>query len=268
MLIWDPQREIVPFNIPFLNRPIYWYGFFFSVGILFAYLMLRKAYLLFTKDKNLLLLDKLTFWMAFGIILGARLFDVIFYQGLFSFLSKPWRIFYVWEGGLASHGGVLGAIVAIFFYFYLKKKEKDLPLFLDLITAPAAIAGGFIRIGNFFNQEILGKPSSLPWSVGFGHPFDGSTPLIARHPVQLYESFYYFMIGALFWRLIKRKSKKVGTGKLFGYFLILIFGFRFFMEFLKEEQSLVLQGNLLTMGQYLSLPFIGLGLWFIVAKKK
>ncbi|MCX6991057.1 MAG: prolipoprotein diacylglyceryl transferase [Chlamydiae bacterium] len=221
--------------------------------------------------KARLLAEKISFACILGAVIGARIGDVLFYQSFEHLMRDPLLIFKVWEGGLASHGGAIGMIIAL----YITSKRKEFKVvkltllrILDLVVIPTALAGSVIRMGNFMNQEILGTLSSLPWAVVFGHPADGSSPA-PRHPVQLYESICYFLLFlglGLFWRrffLLKR------PGRLFGLFLVLLFTIRFLLEFLKTEQSEYLTSmSYLTMGQYLSIPFILLGVFFFFRKSK
>ena len=133
---------------------------------------------------------------------------------------------------------------------------------LDFLAVPAAFTSSAIRVGNFFNQEILGKPTNVPWAVIFGHPIDHSAS-IPRHPVQLYEAVWYLAIFFLLWRLSYKPFFLLVKGRLVGLLLILIFTFRFFIEFLKEEQSYLLTSfSVLTMAQILSIPVIFLGFLF------
>jgi prolipoprotein diacylglyceryl transferase len=129
-----------------------------------------------------------------GVVAGARLGDVIFYQEFTYYINDPMAILQIWKGGLSSHGGAIGVLVAIW-VFARKKQSQDVGLsFLrtaDMAAIPTALLGTFIRIGNFINQEILGTQTNVPWAVVFGHPADGSIP-VPRHPVQLYEALIYF----------------------------------------------------------------------------
>ena len=146
------------------------------------------------------------------------------------------------------------------------KQDKGLTWLrlLDFVSIPTALAAGFIRVGNFINQEILGTPTRLPWGVIFGHPADGSFP-IARHPVQLYEALFYFAVFFLLWRCSFNPKRLLSQGWLIGLFLVLVFAFRFFVEFVKEEQSYLLNGAFeVTMGQWLSVPFVLLGVCFLI----
>ncbi len=217
------------------------------------------------KRKAVSMTDQLTIYMVVATVVGARLGHFIFYERPSDYLSDPMELFRVWEGGLASHGAVIAIILAMFlFSFRIRSKTKGLDWLrlLDFVAVPTALAACFIRLGNFFNQEILGTPSNLPWAVVFGHPADHSIP-IARHPVQIYESVFYLAVFFLLWRLTYRPSFLLAKGKLVGLFLILVFGFRFFVEYLKTEQSnIVSLASEFTMGQYLSLPAIVAGLIF------
>jgi phosphatidylglycerol---prolipoprotein diacylglyceryl transferase len=275
-LYWDPSRDL--FTVPIINRPIGWYGLFFVTGILFSYwivlyimrTLLRERHSFKTKEElktaALSLTDRLTWFVVIGIILGARLGHVFFYDWPY-FSRHPEQIFNVTEGisGLASHGGGIGILAAIGLYrLSIRKKFPELTFWTlaDIIAVPTALAGMFIRIGNFFNQEILGTPTQLPWAVIFGHPADHSAP-IPRHPVQLYEAITYlllfFVIFAV-WKFTKVRSK---PGFIAGLFFILLFTARIFLELFKTSQSMVIDESTIQMGQYLSVPFILLGVFLI-----
>lgn len=270
-IFWDPSREIFSFNLPFLGRPILWYGFFFALGFLLGYFLL--VYLLgrfLPKKQAKDLAEKALAYGVLGVIIGARLGDVLFYQDWYLLKSNPWIILQPWQGGLASHGGALGLVLALALFF--KKEKKHLPSlsfigFLDFICLPAAIIAGFIRIGNFFNQEILGTPTDLPFGVIFGHPADGSFPL-PRHPVQLYESAFYFLLALLFF-IRKKDLGHQRQGRTLGLFLALVFGFRFLIEYVKTEQSALIGiQSIFTMGQLLSVPFFIVGLLLLYKTRK
>ena len=214
--------------------------------------------------------EKLTLYVIIGTLVGARLGDVLFYQDWRLLIQDPFSLFRIWEGGLASHGGAAGILVAL--VFFDRAVARLYPIFslikiLDFVVIPTAFAAVCIRIGNFFNQEILGKPTDLPWAVIFGHPADRGA-IVPRHPVQLYEALAYliiFFILIAYWNLkpFTRKEGKIG-----GLFLILVFATRFCLEFFKEEQSVYLQNTaILSMGQILSIPFIALGFWLFFHRK-
>ncbi len=263
MLRWDPSPSIFPWNLPLLGRPLLWYGLFFALGIFLAYIafviLLKRDKA--TKTQARKIADSFSTYALIGILLGARLFDILFYENFSAFLRDPLFIVRIWEGGLSSHGAVIGLIVAVFLFQRRHAYFSTLRL-LDLLSVVAGLAAASIRIGNFFNQEILGTPSELPWAVLFGHPADGSFP-VPRHPVQLYEALFYLGMFFVMWNLKDRRWKK---GRLTGFFLIAIFSFRFLIEFLKEEQSVWLYGSPLSMGQWLSLPFIAIGLFLLLRK--
>lgn len=221
------------------------------------------------KKKALQLTDKITLYIILGTVIGARLGHFLFYEHPLDYFNDPLQIFRVWEGGLASHGGAIGIILATMLFSYrMGVKGVDWIRWLDFLSVPAAFAGFCIRVGNFFNQEILGTPTNLPWAVVFGHPADRSLP-IPRHPVQLYEALFYLLVFFFLWRLSYRVPILKAKGKLIGLFLILVFGFRFIIEYLKMEQSLLVStASSLTMGQALSIPAIILGIVFFFWNRK
>lgn len=267
--IWDPSREF--FVIPFIGHPITWYGLLFAASFFGSYFIVRK---LFEKSLNLfkteatLLTDQLAMAVVLGTVIGARLGHVLFYE--WSYYSKHlFDIFKVWEGGLASHGGVVGILIALICFTFVQRKKNPRITFLVTVEAlviASAFVGGSIRIGNFINQEILGIPTMLPWGVIYLHPIQpvGHLPL---HPVQLYESIGYFLTAALLVFAWYKTNKKLGLGLLSGLFFILVFGFRFFMEFLKLPQSRFDETSFLKMGQILSIPFIITGLLLLISYK-
>jgi prolipoprotein diacylglyceryl transferase len=205
--------------------------------------------------------DKLVWFIIIGTIIGARLGHVFFYEWP-RYSNNLIDIFKIWEGGLASHGGTIGVLLAV--YLYTRWTRKDFPEFsflkvCDLLTIPVAFAVAWIRIGNFMNQEILGKVTTLPWAVVFGHPADFSAPA-PRHPVVLYEALLYISIGIILFCLWKWKKGNLPTGLMIGLFFILLFGFRFLIEFVKEPQSMMIDETWLQTSQLLSLPLIFLGI--------
>jgi prolipoprotein diacylglyceryl transferase len=280
-IVWDPPRAMMPWNIPLLNRPILWYGFFFALGFFLAYFFL--VYLLrgyfdqdpsFKKKENpvraKILAEKTLFYAVIGTLVGARLGDVFFYQDWRFWLNDPMSILRIWEGGLSSHGGSLGVLLAFWLLFQRIKKMYPTLSFLrlmDLVCIPIGVVGGFIRLGNFFNQEILGTCTNVPWAVLFLHPADGS-PICPRHPAQLYESLVYFLTSFVVWKLWKQDQGLVKQGRIFGLFLMLVFGFRILIECVKEEQSAWMSFSSWTMGQWLSIPFFLLGLFVLVKSRK
>jgi prolipoprotein diacylglyceryl transferase len=202
-------------------------------------------------------LEQLSVYMIFGTVIGARLGHCLFYNPEY-YLSNPIEIFKVWEGGLASHGAALGILTAIYLF---ARKKKNYPMLwtLDRIVIVVALAGTFIRLGNLFNSEIIGKPTDVSWAFIFT-----AVDELPRHPAQLYESIAYFIIFLILLFIYYKGIEKNKSGLLFGIFLVLVFIFRFFVEFLKENQSGFEDAMILNMGQILSIPFVIAGIIFIL----
>ena len=225
------------------------------------------------RSKAIYVTDKMTFYVVIATIVGARFGHILFYENLSYFMQHPLEIFKLWEGGLASHGAAVAIMIALILLchklknFYPKLSFLSL---LDLLSLPTAFAAVCIRTGNFFNQEILGKITDFPLGIFFGNPYDHSIPAV-HHPAQLYEACAYLFVFFVLLFLSYKPKIYLKEGRFIGLFLVLVFSFRFLIEFIKEEQSIMLaQGGLLTMGQYLSVPFviIGLILLFFNRKKK
>lgn len=210
------------------------------------------------------LTDRMTWFVVLGTLIGSRLGHVFFYDWP-RYQDNLLDIFKVWEGGLASHGGTLGILIAIFLYYRLVLKpfpEISFVRLIDIVAIPTGLVCCFIRLGNFINQEILGPPTTMPWGVIFGDPVDRS-PAIPRHPSQLYEAAIYLGVFILMMFLWKKKGTQLKPGILSGIFFILVFGSRFFIEFIKMPQSMMMDESYLQMGQILSIPFIILGIFLL-----
>jgi len=273
-IIWDPNRNF--FVVPYINHPVTWYGFLFAMGFLLGYFLVRKIFSEFlavpekpiieTKLQAVQLTDRLAVLVILGTVIGARLGHVFFY-GWPYFREHPLDIFKIWEGGLASHGGALGVLIALFIFVGLSKKTDPKLTFLsvlDALVVPAALVGGFIRIGNFLNQEITGIPTDVPWAVIFMRPLDGLAG-VSVHPVQLYESLFYFFVFIVLIAIWLADKKTVGLGLLSGWFFVLVFGFRFFIEYLKVPQNEAFDlDGWIRMGQMLSIPFVLLGMTLLI----
>ena len=248
---WSVSPEI--FHIgPFSIR---WYGFLFALGFVVGYFIMGWIYNQEGRKKSEV--EQLAVYMIFGTVIGARLGHCLFYNPEF-YLSNPIEILKVWEGGLASHGAAIGIVIALYLY---AKKQKDISLLwiLDRVVIVVALAGCFIRLGNLFNSEIIGQATEVPWAFIFT-----AVDELPRHPTQLYESIAYFLIFLILLFIYYKKKKNLSNGLLFGLFLVLVFTFRFFVEFVKENQSSFEAGMALNMGQILSIPFVITGFIFII----
>lgn len=252
---WTVSPEILKLG-PFSLR---WYGLLFALAFVFGYIILSKVYE--KEKKSLEDLEKLSIYVILGTVIGARLGHCLFYDPAY-YLTNPIEILKVWQGGLASHGAAIGILTALYL-FSKKKKDQNIIWILDRLVIVVALGGAFIRLGNLFNSEIIGKASDLPWAFVFVRVDE-----IPRHPTQLYESLFYFLSFIILYFIYQKKSASLKPGFLFGLFLILIFGFRFFIEFLKENQSAFESALPINMGQILSIPFVLLGLYFIFRKKQ
>ncbi len=266
-IYWNPNRDA--FTVPFINHPVRWYGICFAFGFVIGYLIFRQLMTirlklnnkLETKDLATTLSDRMIWFVIGGTIIGARLGHVFFYEWP-RYSQNPLDIFKIWEGGLASHGGTIGILLALFFYkkIVLKNfKEISYIDLIDMLAIPTAFAAFCIRIGNFINQEILGTATNLPWAVIFGDPADGSA-IVPRHPVQLYEAITALITFFILYSLWSLKKGMVRRGIISGLFFILIFGSRFFIEIYKLPSSLMMDESWLQTGQLLSIPCIVLGI--------
>lgn len=205
-------------------------------------------------------LNDLIWFMIVGTILGARLGHCLFYNPEY-YLSNPFEILKIWKGGLASHGAAIGILTAIYFYSK-KKKDQSFLWVMDRIVIGVALAAFFIRMGNLFNSEIIGVPTDLPWAFVFTSVDD-----IPRHPTQLYEALFYLITFLILFFSYKKTKGKFNDGYLFGIFLICIFGFRIFVEYLKENQTYFEEGMALNMGQLLSIPLVIYGVYLLIKSK-
>ena len=260
-LLWDPDPEII--NI--FGLPIRYYGLLFGGGLVLCVYMLTW---IFKKEglphENL---EKLTIYGVLGIIAGARLGHCLFYEPAY-YLSHPLEMLlpvtFPEEGGveftgyrgLASHGGALGLIIALF--LYSRKTGHGMLDTVDLIAVVTGLGGGFIRMANFMNSEIIGTPTTKPWGIIFSR-----VDQVPRHPAQLYEAMAYFMIFAGMVLLYKTSRERLKNGFFFGWVLMLVFSARFVIEFFKENQVGFEDGMALNMGQLLSVPYILVGAGFV-----
>ena len=262
-LYWNPDSTL--FTLPYFNHPVKWYGLCFMAGFLIGYYLILKPLKNHTNHPQKLA-DRLLWFVLLGTIIGARLGHVFFYEPA-AYLKSPLSILKIWEGGLASHGGTVGVILALLAFRFSSKKEAPNLTFLricDLVAVPTALVAFFIRLGNFFNQEILGTQTDIPWAVIFGAPFDGSL-VVPRHPSQIYEGLAYLALFFFLWVMQKRNPP---AGRMTGIFFIWVFFARFVIEYTKEVQVAIVDQSFLQMGQWLSIPFILLGLLMVLASKQ
>jgi prolipoprotein diacylglyceryl transferase len=261
-ITWN--AEPTAFTIPFIDRDVRWYGIAFTLGFALGTWMVHKVWK--NEKLNIDWFDKLFFYVIISATVGARLGHCLFYNPDY-YLAHPFEILKIWEGGLASHGGTIGIIVAIWIYSK-KVTHKSMLWTFDRLVLPVGFVAALIRMGNLMNHEVYGHPTSLPWGFRFienipywehGYPAIYSQP---SHPTQIYEALCYIITGIIcVWMYWKRKDYKY-QGLIFGVFLIGIFFTRFFIEFLKNNQEAFEEGMLLNMGQLLSIPFIVAGVWF------
>lgn len=264
---WDPSP--IAFTLPVLHVSVYWYGIFFALGLFFSFFLCKSLLKLQAMrevpNKQLaLFMERLFFSSTLAILVFARLFHVVFYDWSY-FQGHPGHIFSVWEGGLASHGALLGLLCGTWYCY------KTSPLFsryrigflalLDAIALASFPAATLIRIGNFFNQEIVGVPTSTSLGVLFLHPLDAHLEVIPRHPVQLYEAFSYAVFGIIFF--FNRKKLLLKEGTSLGIVLITFFSLRFLLEYLKAPQTAADLSSTLSTGQELSIPCILIGLCLV-----
>lgn len=254
-ITWNVNPEII--NLGFIAPR--WYGLLFASTFLVGYVIMQKF---FRKegvpDK---VLDTLTTYMLVATVIGARLGHVFFYEPAY-YLANPIEILYVWEGGLASHGAAIGIFLAL--YIFAKREKRDYLWTVDRVVIVTALGGMLIRLGNLMNSEIYGHITDLPW--GFIFVRDGMED--PRHPTQIYEAFSYLLIFIYLIYYYYKKDAKTANGYLLGMFLILVFGMRFLIEFVKEDQVAFEDGMMLNMGQLLSIPAVFGGVYFVWRSRK
>lgn len=241
-----------------------WYSLGFLLAFLLGYLILSKQ--MFKRENvDVKYLDSLLIYIFFAVLIGARLGHCLFYEPGYYLTGSHWMEIVLPFGydadgwhftgyqGLASHGAAIGIIIALWLYY---RKHHINPVWVvDRLVIIVALGGAFIRIGNLFNSEIYGVETTMPWGV----IFERNHETVPKHPTQIYESLAYFIIFIVSFVVYCRKNGKLRPGALFGWWLIALFGARFFIEFVKEEQVDFEKGMTLDMGQWLSIPFILLG---------
>ena len=234
---------------------------YYSLGFLFAFLLgYYIIYRMFQHEKvETNYLESLVLWMFLATLVGARLGHCLFYQPDYFCTSEHWlEIFLPFDSnwnftgyeGLASHGAAIAILITI--WLWCRKNKMNAWWLLDRFVIVVALGGAFIRLGNLFNSEIYGVETSLPW----GFIFERNNETVPKHPTQIYESLSYFIIFAACLWAYRKRDGKLHNGRLFGWWLIALWGVRFLIEFVKEEQVDFEKGMTLDMGQWLSIPFI------------
>ena len=274
-IVWDP--DLVAFRLGFIV--VRWYGLMWIIGFALAYFLVRRLY----KEQKIKdeLFDPLFIYCFFGILIGARLGHCIFYQpedfltswqGIVemvfpirlgndgSWLGQTFGFYLIGYAGLASHGGTLGLMIAL--WLYVRKTKLSIWTVLDNIAIATGSMACCIRLGNLMNSEIIGKITDVPWAFIFER-----VDMMPRHPGQLYEAIAYAILFAIMWYLHKKMPEKIGTGWYFGFCLTYIFTFRFFIEYTKEVQEAFEASLPIDMGQILSIPFIILGVYCMIRAK-
>jgi len=254
-LIWNVDPAI------FILGPIEirWYGLFFALGFFLGFQIMAQFYR--REQRDLENLSELCLYLMLGTIIGARLGHVLLYQPDY-FLSHPWEIPMIWQGGLASHGGFAGVLISLYLYL---KKHRDMSFIelADRLAIPCLLAAALIRVGNFFNSEILGVPSNLPWAVVFARVDN-----VPRHPAMLYEAAVYFAVFCVLFVAYWKTAIMQFPGRVFGTTLATCFLARFMIEFVKENQVAFENRMPLNMGQLMSIPFILTGVYLIYASRR
>ncbi len=258
---WNARPEIFTLG----SFSIRWYGVLFAMGFLIGYFIMQDF---FRREKiPIKILDQLTTYMVIATIIGARLGHCLFYEPDY-YLSHPIEIFKIWEGGLASHGGAIGILIAL--YIFSRRNNVSYWWILDRIAIVTALAGFFIRIGNLMNSEIFGNITTLPWGFYFERASNPALATDPRHPTQIYEALSYLLIFTILMIIYYKTHGKFRNGLTISLFMILVFSARFVIEFLKVPQVGFERSMMINMGQLLSIPFVlsGIaGLFLIYGRK-
>ncbi len=262
---WDVNPEIFRLG----GFALRYYSLFFGLAFLFSYGILARIY----KKENIpvVYLNRLSIFLAIGTILGARLGHTLVYE--FSYYKNhlleiilPFRkvngkFELTGYRGLASHGAAIGIIIAV--VWYCREYKQSFLWVMDRLGIVVALSAFFIRIGNLFNSEIIGRPGNVSWAFIFER-----VDMIPRHPAQLYEAILYLVIFGILWFLYKDNVQKRKGGFLFGCFLTILFTVRFLVEFVKENQESIENMMAINMGQILSIPFILIGMYLMALKSR
>jgi phosphatidylglycerol:prolipoprotein diacylglycerol transferase len=255
-IIWNVDSDI--FVIPYLNHPVKWYGLSWAVGFLLSQ---QIMYYIFRQEgKSVKDVDTLTVYIIFSAFLGARLGHFIFYDPSM-FVTDPLQVLLPPYAGLASHGGAMGILLAL--YFFAKKINVKYLWIVDRLVIVSALTGSLIRLGNLMNSEMIGLPTTMPWGFIFLQ-IDN----IPRHPAQLYEAIYCLLLFLFLFFVWYRKRNVINDGFFTGWFLIILFTLRFIDEFFKINQESFENDLILNMGQILSIPFVIGGIIILLLSRR
>ena len=252
-ITWDANPILIDSFVQ-----VRWYGLMFAIGFCIGYNIMYKIFRHEGAPERWL--GILFLWVAAGTVIGARLGHVFFYEWDY-YSMHPSKILAIWEGGLASHGGTIGIMIAVILFSIITTRRNPLWTF-DRLVIPIALVGAMIRFGNLMNSEIYGHPTTLPWGFIFvrGHEYPG----LPCHPTQLYESACYLALFVLLMWMYWKKNAERRPGLSFGVFFTVLFSCRFLIEFVKNPQVGFEANMTLNMGQLLSIPFIFIGIGLII----
>ncbi|HEX7014486.1 MAG TPA: prolipoprotein diacylglyceryl transferase [Cyclobacteriaceae bacterium] len=253
---WSVDPEI--FTIPGVDWPIRWYGLMWAIGLILAQQIMYHIFKV--EQRPAKDVDTLTLYIIVATFLGARLGHFLFYDPSV-FLTDPLSIILPPYAGLASHGGAIGILIGL--YLFCRKLNYNYFWMVDRLVIVVCITGAFIRLGNLMNSEIIGTPTTVPWAFVFE-----LVDNVPRHPAQLYEAIYCLLLFGLLYYIWKNKRQQVGTGFIFGVFLVVLWSLRFVDEFFKEVQEPFEENLPLNMGQILSIPFVIAGIIILIKTRK
>ena len=256
-IVWDANPVIIDSFVT-----VRWYGLMFAIGFWIGFNIVARMFRHEGAPERWM--GILLIWVGIGTVVGARLGHVFFYAWDY-YSQHPWKILATWEGGLASHGGAIGVIIAVILFSIFTTKRNPLWTFDRLVPA-IALVGALIRIGNLMNSEIFGHATDLPWGFMFLRSREWHELYYGQacHPTQIYEALCYFALFALLMWMYWKKNAEERPGLIFGVFFIGIFLPRFLIEFIKNDQVDFEATMALNMGQWLSIPFILIGIALVV----
>ncbi len=265
-IVWDVSPNIfsIPDDIAIIGGfSLRWYGLLFAMSFIVGYVLMQKIFS--NEGISTKVLDELSTYMIVLTIVGARIGHCLFYEPDY-YLSHPLEILKIWEGGLASHGAGIGIVAGL--YIFARKNKKPFLWVMDRVVIIVALAAFFIRTGNLMNSEIFGNITTMPWGFQFVRYYNVAMTTDPRHPTQIYEALSYLGIFFFLYNYYWSRKGFVRPGMIFGYFLVLVFGIRFFIEFLKVPQVGFEESMTLNMGQLLSIPFVLAGAALILWSRK